>query len=91
VFRGRHPHCREAERLHSRAVRSRQSDTGDASLEDTYYNVRNLKEIYEKKNVTVCEMKRGNHSLEVHDIEEDIERLKDILIKERNFIRKFLA
>jgi hypothetical protein len=53
--------------------------------------VRNLKEIYEKKNVTVCEMKRGNHSLEVHDIEEDIERLKDILIKERNFIRKFLA
>ncbi len=62
-----------------------------ASLEDTYYNVQNLKEIYEKKNVTVCEMKRGNHSLEVHDIEEDIERLKDILVKERDFIREFLA
>jgi phosphoglycolate phosphatase len=56
------------------------------SFQDKYYNVKNLTEIYDKRNVKRYELKDGDHSLETNDTIKDIEQLKIIMEKIKTFI-----
>lgn len=60
-----------------------------ASLQDRYYPVERLSQIYKKKNLLLYEARCGNHSLEMGNVDEDIGRLKDILKLEKEFIEKY--
>lgn len=60
------------------------------SLEDQYYTVDNLSDIYKKKDLSLCEFKTGNHLLESEDIENDLETLKCILKESETFIDQVL-
>lgn len=62
-----------------------------SSLEDKYYKATNLPRIYSKKDLELYEMEKGNHSLEVDKIDIDIEHLKEIMIKENNFINEYIG
>ena len=58
------------------------------SLADKLYTVKNLSDIYRKKNIDLYELKTADHSLEVNDTLEDIEELKVIIKKIKKFIGK---
>jgi len=60
------------------------------SLKDPYFAVSNLHDVYDKKNLTLMELENGDHSLEVNDVEKDIETLKKVMLSERLFIRNCL-
>ncbi|NMB66041.1 MAG: hypothetical protein GYA16_14345 [Spirochaetes bacterium] len=62
-----------------------------SSLEDKYYISDNLPLIYSKKDLALYEMEKGNHSLEVNKIDIDIEHLKEIMIKENDFIKEYVG
>ena len=61
-----------------------------SSFQDKYYNVKNLKEIRNKSNIELYELKEGNHSLETGDTIKNIEQLKEIMIVIKAFIENNL-
>ena len=61
------------------------------SLTDNLYNVKNLPDIYKKKNILLYELKNGDHSLEKNDIIEDIEQLKSVMKIIKKFIGKTIG
>jgi len=60
------------------------------SNEDINYKVPNLLDFYKKKNLTLIELSKGDHSLEVNKIENDIEILRNVIIKEKEFVEMVL-
>ena len=56
------------------------------SLEDHNYIVKNLSDIYEKKNLRSYEIQHGNHLLETNNVQTDIDVLKKIIIEISKFI-----
>jgi len=56
------------------------------SLEDQNYIVKNLSDVYEKKNLHSFEIRHGNHLLETNNVETDIDILKEIIIEISRFI-----
>jgi hypothetical protein len=58
------------------------------SFQDKYYNAENLSEIYNKKNIKTYELINGDHSLEINDTIKDIEQLKIIMEKIKEFVEE---
>jgi phosphoglycolate phosphatase len=58
------------------------------SFQDKYYTVKNLAEIYDKNNIKTYELKYGDHSLSINDTIKDIEQLKAIMEKIKQFIEE---
>ena len=58
-----------------------------ASKEDSYYAKGNNEGLKIKKNIDVFELEKGNHSLEINNIELDIDNLKRVIIREKEFIK----
>jgi len=61
------------------------------SFEDQYYPVSNLSDLYNRKNLSLYEIKQGNHSLETRDVLHDIDTLKQVMIKISTFIDQWFA
>jgi hypothetical protein len=58
------------------------------SFQDKYYNARNLTELYNKNNIKTYELMNADHSLEINDTIKDIEQLKIIMEKAKEFIEE---
>ncbi|GHT56800.1 alpha/beta hydrolase [Spirochaetia bacterium] len=58
------------------------------SFRDKFYNIKNLSEIYDRKNIYTYELKEGDHSLETNDTIKDIEQLKKIMEEIKRFINE---
>jgi hypothetical protein len=58
------------------------------SFQDKCYNAKNLTEIYNKNNIKTYELMNADHSLEINDTIKDIEQLKIILEKIKEFIEE---
>ena len=56
------------------------------SFEDPYYPVSNLDDARGKPHIDLCELDRGDHSLETGDAVRDIEVLRDIVRRMKGFI-----
>ena len=60
---------------------------GIASKEDRYYIEGNNSILRKNKNIDIFEIEKGNHSLEINNFETDIDCLKNIMMKENEFIK----
>jgi hypothetical protein len=58
-----------------------------ASKEDRYYIEGNNSILRKNRSIDIFEIEKGNHSLEINNFETDIDCLKNIMMKENEFIK----